>query len=92
MEKTNNHGGKREGSGRKSDKEILNLRGLLDDSIDSEFVVKQLFNMIDTGDYRAIELYMKYRFGVPTKQIEMSVDTAQDINFHLEDVLKFKKQ
>ena len=48
--------------------------------------------MIDTGDYRAIELYMKYRFGLPTKQIEMSVDTAQDINFHLEDVLKFKKQ
>ena len=88
---SNNHGGARKGAGRKSNKEIFNIRQQLDESIDSKFVVEKLFQLINNGDMRAIELYLKYRFGNPTKSIDVTMDTVQDLNFHLEDVLSFKK-
>jgi len=72
----NHHGGKRNGAGRKTNVELIQIKSLLDNKIDREFVVSQLFNMISAGDYRAIELYMKYRWGVPTKMLDVSIDTS----------------
>ena len=43
---SNNHGGARKGAGRKSNKEIFNIRQQLDESIDSKFVVEKLFQLI----------------------------------------------
>ena len=85
-------GGKREGAGRPSEGERLNIRKMLDENIDPTFVTEKIFQLIDNGDYRAIDLYMKYRIGNPTQAIDMNVNGSTDINFNLSDVIKFKEE
>jgi hypothetical protein len=46
--------------------------------------------LIDSGDYRAIQLYLNYRFGNPIKSMEVMMDSVQDLKFNLQDILKFK--
>ena len=91
MKAKNNHGCKRANSGRKSDKEILNIRQKLDDNIDYNFVIERLKDLITNGDYRAIDLYMKYRWGTPVKSIEVYQESITDLNFELRDLLRFKE-
>ncbi|MBT5090789.1 MAG: hypothetical protein HOM76_00050 [Flavobacteriaceae bacterium] len=90
MENANGHGGARKGSGRKKKEELLVIRQLLDENIDYKFVVEKLRDLIDSGDYRAIQLYLNYRFGNPIKSMEVMMDSVQDLKFNLQDILKFK--
>jgi len=85
-------GGKREGAGRPSEGERLNIRKMLDENIDPTFVTEKIFQLIDNGDYRAIDLYMKYRVGTPVQSIDMNVSGSTDVNFNLSDVIKFKEE
>jgi hypothetical protein len=85
-------GGKRAGAGRPSLGEQLKVRELLDEAIDPAFVTEKIFQLIDNGDYRAIDLYMKYRVGTPVQSIDMNVSGSTDINFNLSDVIKFKEE
>ncbi len=89
---SSNWGGKRANSGRPSDGERLNIRKMLDESIDPQFVTDKLFQLIDNGDMRSLDLYFKYRIGNPTQAIDMNVSGGADINFNLSDVIKFKKE
>ena len=89
---SSNWGGKRANSGRPSDGERLNIRKMLDESIDPQFVTDKLFQLIDNGDYRAIDLWHKYRIGTPVQSIDMNVNGSTDINFNLSDVIKFKPE
>ena len=85
-------GGKREGAGRPSEGERINIRKMLDENIDPAYVTEKIFQLIDNGDYRAIDLYMKYRVGTPVQSIDMNVSGSTDINFNLSDVIKFKDE
>lgn len=64
-----NHGGKREGSGRKSKDEEHVLIELLK-PYDSE-VLEILMNCVKTKQPWAIKLFMSYRYGKPTESHEI---------------------
>ena len=92
MEKKDNRGGARAGSGRKSKAEELGLVGKLDEIIDNTKVIKVLQEEILTGKQRlkAIEIYLHYYYGKPTKEINM----VSDINLQGIDInktFKFKE-
>tara|TARA_R110000744_G_scaffold229253_1_gene347256 strand:- start:647 stop:892 length:246 start_codon:yes stop_codon:yes gene_type:complete len=74
--KTENRGGKRKGSGRKSKSQEQDLIEKLDNIIEEEDVIKQLKELIADGDLRAIQLYLNYRRGRPreTKDIHINED------------------
>ena len=90
MANKNNWGGKRKGAGRPTKGELINIKQFLDDSIDVNLVTQKLLERIESGDQRAIELYFKYRAGLPTQQIDMNVTGEQDINIRLSNLVSFE--
>tara|TARA_R100000544_G_C2220445_1_gene57211 strand:- start:706 stop:945 length:240 start_codon:yes stop_codon:yes gene_type:complete len=68
------HGGKREGAGRKPKAEEMKLIENLDKHIKREEVILKLKELIDDGDFKAIQLYMNYLYGKPkeTKDIKLT--------------------
>lgn len=82
-------GGAREGAGRPSKGEVINVRKLLDEHIDPNIVTQKLLERIESGDQRAIELYLKYRAGTPTQTIDMNLTGQQDINVTLKGLVSF---
>ncbi len=85
-----NWGGRREGAGRPTKGEQLRVKEMLDTAIAPEFVMDKIFQLIDNGDYRAIDLYMKYRHGTPVQSIDMNMSGETDINVKLQNLIKFK--
>lgn len=69
-------GGKRDGAGRKSKSEELQLIERLNEHIDSDEVILKLKGMIDDGDFKALQLYMNYMYGKPreTKDVNLTGD------------------
>ena len=59
-------------SGRKSSSDEELLISKLDNIIDSDEAILRLKELINEGSFRALQLYMHYRFGSPKKQIEIS--------------------
>jgi len=84
-------GGAREGSGRPSLGEVINVRQLLDEHIDSSIVYQKLLERIESGDQRAIELYLKYRAGMPTQAIDLNMSGETDINVTLKGLISFEE-
>ena len=64
-------GGARPNSGRPSKGEVINIRQILDDNIDVDVVIQKLLERIESGDQRAIELFLKYRAGLPKQEIDI---------------------
>lgn len=91
MSKERNWGGKREGAGRPKMEETLRIRDLMDKHIDPDFVAQRLFDRIDNGDQRAIELYLKYRVGLPKQEIDLTSTSEVDLNITLANLIKFKE-
>tara|TARA_R110002033_G_scaffold1510_4_gene13094 strand:+ start:7535 stop:7813 length:279 start_codon:yes stop_codon:yes gene_type:complete len=89
MANDNGWGGKREGAGRPTHGEVINVRMLLDEAIDPAMVTEMLKQRIESGDQRAIELYLKYRAGVPTQTVDLNVSGEQDINVTLKGLISF---
>lgn len=85
-----NWGGRREGAGRPTKGEQLKVKEMMDEAIDPEFVMNKLFQLIDNGDYRALDLWYKYRVGTPVQTIDMNMSGETDINIKLQDLIKFK--
>ena len=52
-------------------------------------VTEMLKQRIESGDQRAIELYLKYRAGVPTQTVDLNVSGEQDINVTLKGLISF---
>jgi hypothetical protein len=69
-------GGKRSGAGRKSKSEELQLIEKLNAHIDSDEAIIKLKEMIDNGDFKALQLYMNYMYGKPreTKDVNLTGD------------------
>lgn len=87
-----NWGGKREGAGRPTKGEALRIKELMDEAIDPAFVTEKIFQLIDNGDYRAIQLYLQYRVGTPTQTIDMNMTGNTDINVKLSNLITFKDE
>ena len=83
-------GGKREGAGRPSNGEVLNIRSIMDEHIDVNMVMEKLEERIQSGDHRAIELFMKYRAGLPKQEIDMNVSGETDVNVTLKGLISFR--
>ena len=82
-------GGKREGAGRPTNGEVINIRKILDDNIDIDIVIQKLLERIESGDQRAIELFLKYRAGLPKQELDLNISGEQDINVTLKGLISF---
>ena len=84
-----NWGGVRPNSGRPSNGEVINIRKILDDNIDIDVVIQKLLERIESGDQRAIELFLKYRAGLPKQELDLNISGEQDINVTLKGLISF---
>ena len=83
-------GGKHRGAGRPSKGEVINIRVILDDNIDTDVVIQKLLERIESGDIRAIEMYMKYRAGLPKQEIDLHTSGDLDLNVTLKGLVSFE--
>jgi hypothetical protein len=70
-----NHGGRRQGSGRKSKAEEMGLVALLNECwtlAQRKKCIRKLATLAREGDMDAIKLLMAYAFGKPTEKRELS--------------------
>jgi len=63
-------GGARAGAGRKPKAEKEKLMESLDAVMNQQDVLEQLARLVQEGDFRAIKLWMEYRYGKPTDHVE----------------------
>lgn len=91
MANDRNWGGKREGSGRPKKEYIENVKAIMSEHIDQDMVMEKLRELIENGDYRAIEMFMKYVHGTPKQSMDVKMDSKQDINFTLSNLINFKE-
>ena len=86
-----NWGGSRDNSGRPKKKYIENVKEILSDHIEQDMVINKLRELIENGDYRAIEMFMKYVHGTPKQTMDLNTSGDVDINFTLQNLIKFKE-
>ena len=87
-----NWGGARKGAGRPTKEKLANLNEMLNKHIDTDKVFERLMERIDSGDHRAIELFMKYGYGLPTQKIDMDLKQEGNLNITLRDLINFKDE
>ena len=85
-----NWGGSRDNSGRPKRKYIENVKEIMAEHIDQNVVMEKLGQLIENGDYRAIEMFMKYVHGTPKQTMDLNTSGDVDINFTLKNLIKFK--
>jgi len=91
-EYNSNWGGSRDNSGRPKKKYIENVKDIMSDHIDQDMVMDKLRQLIENGDYRAIEMFMKYVHGTPKQTMDLNTTGDVDINFTLKNLIKFKDE
>lgn len=91
-EYNSNWGGSRDNSGRPKKKYIENVKDIMSDHIDQDMVMDKLRQLIENGDYRAIEMFMKYVHGTPKQTMDLNTTGDVDINFTLQNLIKFKEE
>lgn len=69
-----NNGGARVGAGRKSKAEEFKLIEKLDALKDPSYAIQKMFDHIESGSEKMLELYMGYRFGKPKQMVEADVN------------------
>ena len=89
---SDNWGGVRPNSGRPTNGELINIRQILDEAIDPKMVTEMLKQRIESGDQRAIELYLKYRAGVPKQEIDLNTKSDVDLNITLKGLVGFSDE
>ena len=89
---SDNWGGVRPNSGRPSNGEVINIRKILDEAIDPKMVTEMLKQRIESGDQRAIELYLKYRAGLPKQEIDLNTTGNVDHNIRLRGLIGFEDE
>jgi len=72
-------GGKREGAGRKSKSEELQLIERLSKHIDKDEAILKLKELMDHGDFKAIQLYMAYMYGKPKETKDITINSEQPL-------------
>ena len=79
MDKRKNNGGKREGAGRKSKSEEMQLIEMLNKHIDKDDAIKKLKAKIDEGDFKALQMYMNYMYGKPKEHKTVDLQSEQPL-------------
>lgn len=79
MDKRKNNGGRREGAGRKSKSEEMQLIEMLNKHIDKDKAIKVLKEKIDEGDFKALQLYMNYMYGKPKETKDVTINAEQPL-------------
>lgn len=79
MDKRKNNGGRREGAGRKSKSEEMQLIEMLNKHIDKDKAIKVLKAKIDEGDFKALQLYMNYLYGKPKETKDVTINAEQPL-------------
>ena len=64
--------GENRGAGRKPKSEEIALIEKLDKVIDPFKAIEKLDTLIDKGDFKAIQLYLNYRFGRPKDKVDIT--------------------
>ena len=77
--------------GRPKKEYLESVTELLGSGIDQDEVIDKLNQLIHKGDLRAIELWFKYVYGSPRQQIDMAIKGELDLNFRLQNIVKFKE-
>ena len=72
-------GGKREGAGRKSKAEEMLLIERLSKHIDKDEAILKLKELMDDGDFKAIQLYMAYMYGKPKETKDITINSEQPL-------------
>jgi len=75
-----NNGGVREGSGRPTkvkEENVLDTINLYIDKHEAILLLKEL--MFDDRDLKALTLYMKYVYGLPTRTLDLNVNQEQPL-------------
>ena len=85
-----NWGGARANAGRPKKEYIENVKEIMSEHIDQDMVMQKLGELINKGDYRAIEMFMKYVHGTPKQTMDLNTSGDVDINFTLKNLIKFK--
>tara|TARA_B110000285_G_scaffold204938_1_gene242297 strand:+ start:236 stop:541 length:306 start_codon:yes stop_codon:yes gene_type:complete len=84
-----NWGGSRDNSGRPKREYIENVKEIMSEHIDQNTVMQKLGELIDNGDYRAIEMFMKYVHGTPKQTVDVNSTSAVDLNVTLKGLISF---
>ena len=87
MDNRKNNGGAREGAGRKPKALEQKLIERLDAIIDKDEALGKLGELVAKGDMRAVQLYLRYRYGKPKESIDLNSSEGLNINFR--DLIKF---
>lgn len=87
-----NWGGSRPNSGRPAKEKLASLNEMLNKHIDTDKVFERLMERIDSGDIRAMEMFLKYGYGLPTQKIDMDVKQEGDVNITLRNLINFKDE
>tara|TARA_R110000868_G_scaffold403428_1_gene680699 strand:+ start:596 stop:838 length:243 start_codon:yes stop_codon:yes gene_type:complete len=72
-------GGKREGAGRKSKAEEMQLIELLNTHIDKDSVILKLKEFIEDDNLKALEIYMAYMYGKPKETKDVTITSEQPL-------------
>ncbi len=83
------HGGRREGSGRKSKAEEQNLCEKLSPLEDKVF--KQLDNAIGNGESWAIKMYFEYMYGRPRDKKDIVVEQVESTPMTDEEIRRINR-
>tara|TARA_R110000796_G_scaffold58404_2_gene134825 strand:+ start:1309 stop:1611 length:303 start_codon:yes stop_codon:yes gene_type:complete len=84
-----NWGGSRDNSGRPKREYIENVKEIMSEHIDQNTVMQKLGELIDNGDYRAIEMFMKYVHGTPKQTVDLNSSSSVDLNVTLKGLISF---
>jgi hypothetical protein len=79
MDNRKNNGGKREGAGRKSKSEEMQLIEMLNKHIDKDDAIQKLKEKIDEGDFKALQMYMNYMYGKPKETKDVTINAEQPL-------------
>ena len=80
MDNRKTNGGRRENAGRPSRADEQNLVENLHRFIDRDEAIVLLKNMMfEDRNFKAVQLYYKYVYGVPTKTIDVNIDKEQPL-------------
>ena len=78
MDGRKNNGGHKT-AGRKSKSEELQLIERLSKHIDKDEAILKLKELMDDGDFKAIQLYMAYMYGKPKETKDITISSEQPL-------------
>jgi hypothetical protein len=85
-----NHGGARKGAGRKSRADELKVAEKFRNVLSDEDVITKLSEKVESGDMKAIELWLGYVIGKPQQFIDVTTD-GEKINIPISEWVKTRK-